>query len=178
MATPVFASPGTPEPARNRRPRRLRSYFWPGFVLGFLLLTVVSCGGMVMATGISRLDLADLQENNVGWSPPPTPVAAIVTPSAAEPVVQESGGLYAAGDQVRNITASQVNIRAVPGYLGKPNGDVTGQVPPGAVVEILGGRAEADNLTWWRVRYRTPDGATLEGWMAEATASGVQIIGR
>jgi hypothetical protein len=133
---------------------------------------------MVLATGINRLSLTDLQNSGQAWSPPLVTPTPVVTPAAEAPVAGESGGAFSLGDQLRNITASQVNIRAVPGYLSKPDGDIIGQIPPGGMVEIAGGRAFADGLTWWLIRYTASDGAVINGWVAEATASGVQILGR
>jgi hypothetical protein len=132
-----------------------------------------------MATGVSRINLAGLQNNGVAWSPPPvtaTPVVQEAAPDESGVVLEEGGGAFLAGEQVRNVTSSRVNLRAVPGYLGKPDGDVIAQVLPGEWLEILGGRASADNLTWWLVRYTPPGGGPVEGWVAEATASGVQIL--
>jgi hypothetical protein len=174
-----LVGPGA-EPTPKRAKRRVRNFFWPGFVLGFLLLGIASCGGIALTTGISRIGLDTLQNDGPAWTPPPvtaTPEATAVVESEA-PSVGEAGGAFSAGQQLNNITASQVNIRAVPGYLSKPAGDVIGQVPPGGRVEVIGGRTFADGLTWWYVRYSTPDGATIDGWIAEATASGVQILGQ
>ncbi|RIK40701.1 MAG: hypothetical protein DCC57_19375 [Chloroflexi bacterium] len=171
-----------PPPSGRTRPakkRGLRSLFWPGFVAGFMLLAGMSCGGVVVATGVSRLNLSDLQDTGAAWTPPPvtaTPVAAEQAPSTDG--APDSGGLYQAGDVVRNITSSNVNIRASAGYLSKPDGDIVGQVRPGEALQILGERAVADNLTWWRIRYQPASGGVVEGWVAEATASGVQILGR
>jgi hypothetical protein len=175
---PVPEPKETPKLKPKQR-RRLRSLFWPGFAVGFLLLSIASCGGMVFATGINRIALTDLQNNEQGWIPPvvtATPEAAPV--SAEEPAIGEAGGAFSPGQQLANITSSQVNIRAVPGYLSKPTGDVIGQVPPGGTVEIIGGHTSADGLTWWYIRYTAPDGAAIDGWIAEATASGVQILGQ
>ena len=158
--------------------RRPASLYWPGFLAGFLLLSSLSCGALFMATGVTRFDLADLQANQAGWTPPPalpTLEVAVAAPESDQDRIDDG---YPPGEQLRNITSSLVNIRAVPGYLGKPDGDIVGQVPPGGVVEIVGERAVADNLVWWRIRYITADGAQVEGWIAEATASGVQILGR
>lgn len=171
------APTSTATPPGGPRSRRPGSRFWLGFALAFLLLSLMSCGALFLATGVTGADLADLQNNEARWQPPQ--VTATPTPAAtteAEQVVDVPGGLFRAGERVRNITASRVNIRATPGYLGKPDGDIIGQTPPGAVVEILGGRALADNLTWWLIRYDAPDGGTIQGWMAEATAGGVQIM--
>jgi hypothetical protein len=168
--------PPAPEPKRRRR---LRSLFWPGFVVGFLLLSFASCGGIVLATGINRIDLANLQSGEQVWTPPAVTPTPEVTPLSAEaPVVGESGGAFSMGQQLFNITSSQVNIRALPGYLSKSPGDIIGQVPPGGAIEVIGGRSSADGLTWWYIRYTAPDGGTIDGWIAEATASGVQILGQ
>jgi hypothetical protein len=157
--------------------RRLRSLFWPGFLVGFLLLSIASCGGMVLATGINRLDLADLQNDGQVWTPPRVTATPVVTPAAEAPTVGEAGGAFTVGERLSNVTSSQVNIRALPGYLSKAPGDIIGQVPPGGVIEVIGGRSVADGLTWWYIRYSTPDGTAIDGWIAEATASGVQILG-
>ena len=137
------------------------------------------CGVLALATGSSRLRLSDLQAGQPAWTPPVVTATPVVTPvPAAEILVEQSGGAFQMGERLANITNSMVNIRATPGYLGKPGSDVIGQVPPRAMIEILGGRALADGLTWWRIRYTAPDGGVIDGWIAEATASGVQILGQ
>ena len=78
---------------------------------------------------------------------------------------------------MRNLTNSRVNVRATPGYLSKSASDVIGVMAPGGVAVILGEQQTADNLAWWRVRVTLDDGRAVEGWVAEATASGVQILG-
>jgi hypothetical protein len=179
MTDRSVSSPTTPS---FRRPASL---FWPGFLAGFLLLSSLTCGALFMATGITRFNLAELQVG-AAWTPPPAPptTAAVAASPAgsAEDGDATAGDGYPPGEQLRNITSSLVNIRATPGYLGKPGGDVIAQVPPGAVVEIVGAPgghpAVADGLVWWRIRYTAPDGGQVEGWIAEATASGVQILGR
>ena len=169
---------GAASGAKPKR-RRLRSLFWPGFVVGFLLLSIVSCGGVVLATGINRIDLTTLQNNDQAWTPPLVTATPEVTPVTDEaPTIGEAGGVFAQGQLLANITSSQVNVRAEPGYLSKPAGDIIGQIPPGGRVEVIGGRTVADDLTWWYVRYTAPDGAVIDGWVAEATASGVQILGQ
>jgi hypothetical protein len=73
--------------------------------------------------------------------------------------------------QARNITGTRVNVRRTPGHLGKPDDDVLLQVQPGEVLTILGDVASANGLTWHRVAVNGS-----EGWVAESTASGVQIL--
>jgi hypothetical protein len=133
---------------------------------------------MVLATGINRIDLSDLQNDGQVWTPPEVTATPEEAPTAEAPVVGETGGAFTVGQSLFNITSSQVNIRAAPGYLSKPAGDIIGQVPPGGMVEVIGGRNFADGLTWWYIRYNAPDGVSIDGWIAEATASGVQILGQ
>jgi hypothetical protein len=168
-----------PAPSSARR-RQLRSLFWPGFVAGFMLLSGLTCGGLVLAAGFDRLDLADIQGSSVSWTPPSVTATPTQPPIAAgeSDVTQETPPGFRIGDRLRNVTTTRVNIRRVPGYLGKPTDDVIGQIGPGEQVELLGGRATADELTWWYIRYTQPNGLALDGWIAEATASGVQILGQ
>lgn len=154
-----------------------RSWFWIGFVLSFVLLGLASCGGAAMFIGLGDLSLADLQSSRPVWTPPPQPT----TPPAAQSAPSTTGaqatptGTFQPGAQARNVTSSRVNIRQVPGYLSKPAGDILAQIPPGGTVTILAGPRAADSLLWWRIRFDQNDNA-VEGWVAESTASGVQIL--
>ena len=105
---------------------------------------------------------------------PVTPTAIVEQPAGTEgtPVAGVSTR-FAAGATVRNLTNSRVNVRSSPGYLGKSPADVVGSLAPGETFAILGESAAADNLTWWRIRTT----GAVEGWVAEATSSGVQILG-
>ncbi len=178
----MSAQPGdTSSPvAQPTAPRRPRNWFWPGFAFGFLLLATLTCTASVFLTGLNRLDISDLGgQSAVAWTPPPVaPTVPAAAPEAETSSDTAALGAYRPGEQVRNITSSLVNIRATPGYLGKPAGDVVAQAMPGDAVEIVDGPAIVDNLTWWRVRPLAPGAGAVEGWMAEATASGVQIMGK
>lgn len=158
-------------------PRRRRSLFWIGFGVGFGLLALASCGGIGIALGLNELSLAELQGNGVVWTPPPYTPAP--TPAAANETIATAGGStrFAPQQRVRNLTNSRVNVRATPGYLSKPAGDVIGVLEPGATVIVSGENQVADNLTWWYVQATLSDGRAIAGWVAEATASGVQILG-
>ena len=95
-----------------------------------------------------------------------------------ESTVQSLGevALFQAGDSAYNAANSRVNIRRTPGFLGKPGADVLAQLQPSDTITILDGFSTADNLNWRLVRFVAPDGTTVEGWVAEATASGVVIL--
>lgn len=173
VPAPVPPAPGGPAP--RRRPR---SAFWPGFALGFLLLSALSCGALSATFGLTRLTLADIQGNGPGWTPAPFTPAPVVQAEAAGAVpVTGVSTRFPAGATVRNLTNSRVNLRSTPGHLSKAPADVQLQIAPGDTLQILGDSASADSLTWWHVRYQAPDGGIHEGWVAEATGSGVQILG-
>lgn len=178
---PTAAAPGGPPVRQPAPPGRSpsRRLFWIGFFTSFLLLSVASCGGLVLSTGLNRLDLASLQGGEPGWTPPlvtPTPTPDPIL--ASDNSGQADAGAFSIGQQVRNITSSRVNIRQTPGHLGKSDSDILVQMQPGDTVAIIGGPTSADNLVWWSIRYTASDGRTIEGWAAEATGSGVQILGQ
>ncbi len=157
---------------RNRAARSHRGRYWLGFVLGFTLLMLVSCGGVAVSLGFNSLTLAELRGDTVAWTPPtliPTPLA----PAPGETPVAPVAGRFSAGQTVYNITGSRVNLRQTPGHVGKSSSDVLAQLRPGDALIIEGETAAVDNLTWWRVTYQGN-----EGWVAEATASGVDILGQ
>jgi hypothetical protein len=75
------------------------------------------------------------------------------------------------GGRARISYFSNVNIRQSPGHLNKPRGDIVITVPSAAIVEIIGGPQQSDNLTWWLVRW-----GDWQGWMAEYTVGNRQIL--
>jgi hypothetical protein len=157
---------------------RRRSLFLPGFVLGFVMLTALSCGGGLYAIGLDTGAIAELRgQSAAGWTPPPTPISL---PTEEQPGVVDGNPAgdftFVSGNRARNITSSLVNVRSSPGYLGKAANDVVTQVVPGEQVKIVDGPRIADRMTWWYVQLLSPSDST-EGWIAEATASGVQILG-
>ncbi len=140
------------------------------------MLASVSCGGLFVALGLSELSFSDLQVGAPEWTPPPiipTPVE-VTTVDQVAPIEGTAG--FAVGSAVRNATNSRVNIRRAPGYLSKPSDDVLAQLQPGDRMVILEGVAVADGLNWWRIRTTGGNTLPVEGWVAEATASGVKIL--
>jgi len=66
----------------------------------------------------------------------------------------------------------EVNLRRSPGYLNKnDDNDVIVKIPKGALVEIVGGPTDKDNLTWWKVSWNGH-----EGWIADHTGNGRTIM--
>ncbi len=174
MDESTLTQPAVPPPTPRRK--RIRTLFWPGFAAGFLLLSLLSCGGLAMTLGLNRINLTGLQEGDPMWTPQPA-TPTVEGAQAAEPdpnaTPGQAIGTFSIGETVRNITTSPVNIRQSPGYLGKLPSDVINVIRPGDTLEIVAGPNPGDKLTWWRIRYNG-----TEGWVAEATASGVQILGK
>ena len=144
-----------------------------------LFASTIACGGLYMVTGLSNITLADIRGGAPAWVPPtPLPTVEVAVNAASDDAASDAkiDGAFRVGQTVRNILSnSRLNIRTTPGYLGKD--DIVAQIPPGATVEIIDGAREADGLRWWRIRYVVPNGAAVEGWVAEATASGVSSLG-
>ncbi len=159
-------------PAKRRAGRNL---FWPAFVASLLLCSTVACGGLALLIGLGDVTLADIQ-GNPAWTPPPlTPTSTPAPIEAGSPDLSGSvADTFQAGDTPRNVTTGRVNVRREPGFRNQPDGDLLVQAAPDDTFVILGPSARADNLIWWLVQH--PASGT-EGWVAEATESGVQILG-
>lgn len=179
---PLDQSPLPTQGETPARPKRRRSFFLPAFLLSFLLWSLVSCGGVAAMVGLGDLRLSNFQPSPPLWTPPPpaTPVPALTDSQdggeqPATPEQPPAQARFQPGVVVRNVTNSRVNIRQSPGHLGKPGSDIIAQIEPGQTVEILGWPRNADNLAWWPIRY-SGAGSPVDGWVAEATAAGVQIL--
>lgn len=179
--SPASLPVSSPSPSSTSR---TRLWFVLGFAIGFGLLSMASCGGLAVALGFGGFSLADFQNSGAVWTPAPAELQPLVidanalnagsASSSTSPTSPTSSTTprFGADQVVRNVTNSRVNVRRTPGHLGKPASDVLLQLQAGDSVLLSGEYEVADNLTWWQVQVR---GVT--GWVAEATASGVQILG-
>jgi hypothetical protein len=159
-------------------PAKKRTFFWPAFAIAFLLWALASCGGVAAFVGLDEFRLTDFQPSAAVWTPPPlaTQAVAVDAPPATTDETPTEPTRFQPGGRAQNATSSRVNIRNNPGYLGQVAADILAQMNPGETVEILGWPRNADNLIWWPIRYQAADGTLIEGWVAESTASGVQIL--
>ncbi len=75
-------------------------------------------------------------------------------------------------------TTDIVNMRATPGYVGKPAGDVVAELPTGALVTILSSTPQSvDGLIWWNVSHIAA-GVENRGWLAQFSPAGVPLVRR
>ena len=87
-------------------------------------------------------------------------------------------GQFVLADQVQNVHPQRdtVNVRRSAGWRNKPASDVVGEIAAGATVEVVGGPASKDGLTWWMISYTTPAGAQITGWSAATSANGLPLL--
>ncbi len=67
------------------------------------------------------------------------------------------------GQQARVTPGTANRLRSLP----STGGDVVGQIPGGAVFEVLAGPNCADNTAWWYINYQGTQGYTAEGMGGE-----------
>ena len=118
-----------------------------------------------------------------GWMADTTPTGtALLTKTApAKPTPKPDPkppvtGKFSKGEVVIGVQA--LNLRKSAGFAGKPASDVIYEIPVGSKVTILDGPQTADGLTWWGIRFVSPAGNRFDGWVAEATASGTQMLAK
>ena len=85
-----------------------------------------------------------------------------------------ANGRFKIGDAAVALTV--VRMRRTPGFANKPAGDVVLDIPANANLTITDGPQSVDGLTWWQVRLVNA-GRAVSGWAAEATGSGVDLLG-
>jgi len=100
--------------------------------------------------------------------PAPTP-----NEPTTPPVTPPASGKFRPGQRV--YAAAPTNLRRTPGYTGKPANDVLTEAPLGAALTILAGPQSANDLQWWQVR-TTSGGNTVDGWAAESSAGGAELL--
>ena len=104
--------------------------------------------------------------------PKPVPPKPDPKPDPKPPLT----GKFKKGDIAVGVQA--LNLRKSAGFAGKPASDVIYEIPLGSKLTILDGPTAKDNLTWWGIRFVSPAGNRFDGWVAEATASGAQMLAK
>ncbi|NOZ71003.1 MAG: SH3 domain-containing protein [Chloroflexi bacterium] len=167
-------------PNDSKRPHPLLA----GLTVGLLLFGFTLCTAALWFVPALSSELRIRGVAGPTWSPPTaTPPVLVATPTPAQPAdmtplttpsptaLVSGPQTFHVGDIAVNVNDGPVNLRKTPGYIDKPTSDRIGLVPAGDRVEIIGGPATADNLTWWQVRWQGK-----EGWMAERRASGRRLL--
>lgn len=91
----------------------------------------------------------------------------------SDPTSPDNPTAFRPGDIVFAQTA--VRVRRSPGFVGKDESDTLTALTPGQAATIIGVHALRDGLVWWPVRLTTAEGAMVEGWAAQATATDVLL---
>ncbi len=117
--------------------------------------------------------LWDRGQQTPSWAiVPPTPTRA-VTPLPPNQPTPTPTGKFSIGEKIRIVAQSRVRLRATPGYRDKLPDDVLTTMASGSNLIVLSGPELVDGLTWWKVNYEG-----TEGWVAESTSNGVQLLGK
>jgi len=96
--------------------------------------------------------------------------ADLITPvKPVAPTAPGSPGHFRPGDIV--FAQAAVRVRRTPGFIDKDESDTLTALAPGEAATVIGTSALRDGLTWWPVRLTTVEGALIEGWAAQATAT-------
>jgi hypothetical protein len=155
-----------------RRPR-----IWPLFLaLAMLLMAMLACGGFQvrvtptpkpMPVTVEALD-AHTVEKAVTVAPTVVPTKApTATPAPSSTPTQASGGMVA-GAKARVAAGGGLNIRDKASAKGKQ----VGRLNANAVVTLLEGPTQAENLAWWKI----DNGAGLVGWVATGPANDPWLV--
>jgi hypothetical protein len=156
----------------NRRRR-----YWPLFLaLAMLLLAMLACGGFQVRVTPTPKPTATAIESRAAVTVPPakttasTPKAeATVAPTptaAASPTALPAG--LAARAKARVAAGGGLNIRDKASAKGKQ----VGRLNANAVVTLLEGPTQAENLAWWKI----DNGAGLVGWVAIGPANDPWLV--
>lgn len=81
---------------------------------------------------------------------------------------------FSPGVDVRTKTV--VRMRRTPGVINKSPDDTIALVPANSTLLLVDGPAQADNMTWWRLRGVLSDLGRVEGWMAQALPTGEILL--
>ena len=83
----------------------------------------------------------------------------------------EDGGVVVLNDGLHDLQVGAeatvnadagLRVRSGPGT----NFDPVIMLPAGTVVLVIDGPQRADTYTWWQIRFQSPEGEELEGWVA------------
>jgi hypothetical protein len=165
------AVPAAPQPPGSRAGARTRPDYpefqkkgrgWMVvFIVGVVLVTLAGASAALAIFALSpRLNGGHSEVLGVDTSTPvQTPLLTTPTPIPVPGCRELAAGCEAV---VANVGEVGLRLRESPG-TGAPSNET---LRNGAKVCVIGSSAQADGITWWRVRVPRPTG-TVEGWSAE-----------
>jgi len=152
------------------------SSFWRKLL--FVILGAILFGGLALAAFL----LAGPRLNDIAgrggpeWTPPaysaitltPRPSGGEAPTAAPQPTAGPASPAGLRQGQKAVVLAGAVNLRVAAGL----NAGIIIAIPNGQTVDLIEGPHSADNVVWWKVK-----AGEQEGWMAERSASGQNLLG-
>ena len=92
-------------------------------------------------------------------TPEPTPTSEQPTPT---PTPTQAPNVLQVGAEATVNAEAGLRVRSGPGT----NFDPVIMLPAGTVVLVIDGPQRADTYTWWQIRFQSPEGQEMEGWVA------------
>jgi hypothetical protein len=158
----------------HRRQQRSRSP-WAALLIPFLAIVITGVvfyfvakmlgGGVAPAPSPTPLPA---QSPTVAITPTPTPEPATPTPEPTPtpqpptPTPTVAPNVLQVGAEATVNAEAGLRVRSGPGT----NFDPVIMLPAGTVVLIIDGPQRADTYTWWQIRFKSPEGEEMEGWVA------------
>lgn len=158
----------------HRRQQRSRSP-WAALLIPFLAIVITGVvfyfaanmlgGGVVPEPSPTPLIA---QATSVQFTPTPTLEPATPTPEPTPipepptPVPTPAPNVLQVGAEATVNADAGLRVRSGPGT----NFDPVIMLPAGTVVQVIDGPQRADTYTWWQIRFQSPEGEELEGWVA------------
>lgn len=137
-------------------------------------------GSLATATGLAQQRVDELVWWHVAYGDPVAQGWIAQTDPQGRPlfvVLEDAPPLpFVPGDVVE--TFDIVNLRRTPGYVGKPEADVAGEIPAHERLRVLSGPQFADGLAWWRVRRLKKNAPVKDGWVAATAPDGTTLLQR
>ncbi|MCE2466578.1 MAG: M23 family metallopeptidase [Caldilineaceae bacterium] len=120
------------------------------------------------ASEAALADTAAALNQHYAWDPQKAPLL--------NPEQPDASASLSPGSVVRTI--GDINLRAVPGFVGSPPDAIVTKLPSGQQCLIVDGPEQVDRLIWWRVTVTVSDHTRVDGWLAQAGVDAQPFIAR
>jgi len=158
----------------HRRQQRSRSP-WAALLIPFLAIVVTGVGfyfaadmlgGGVAPDPTPTTIIAQATSVNITATPtlePASPTPEVTpTPESPTPTPTTAPNVLQVGAEATVNADAGLRVRSGPGT----NFDPVIMLPSGTIVLVIDGPQRADTYTWWQIRFKSPEGEEMEGWVA------------